>query len=189
MAEEDVNEAGNAEAQEPQAASPGSQKNPLVAILLVFNMAALGAVAFFQYKFMEMEKNRPSQAELLKQSQQKAVNEDVADETKPKEDLKAEQLQSLEEFTVNLAQGDGPRKYVRLQLVLKLSADSNVTEIQERKPQIRDTVISILNAKRPQDLLKRDGKIYLKEQLKSSINSFLIDARVIDIFYIKFQLT
>lgn len=185
MADEDVNDAGAAEADVPK--GPASQKNPLVAVLLVFNMIALGAVAFFQYKFMDMEAKRPSMEQLVEQSNA-PKNPDVADEEQPTEDLKKEVLVDLESFTVNLAQGDGPRRYVRLNAVLRMSDDSEVSEVEARKPQIRDTVISILNSKRPEDLLKRDGKIYLKEQIKSAINSYLIDAKVIDVFYVGFQI-
>jgi flagellar FliL protein len=187
MAEEDVNEAGNAEVEAPQAAGPSSQKNPLVAVLLVFNMLGLGAVAFFQYQFMQKEANKPDLTKLLEESQAKA-NPDVVDEAQPTEDLKKEVLVDLETFTVNLAQGDGPRRYVRLNAVLRMSEDSEISEVEARKPQIRDTVISILNSKRPEDLLKRDGKIYLKEQIKSAINSYLIDGKVIDVFYVGFQI-
>ena len=149
-------------------------------------MIALGAVAFMQYKFMDMESKKPDLTELLAQSNK--GNEDVANELVPTEDLKKESLLDLETFTVNLAQGDGPRRYVRLQAVLKMSEDSDSTEVEARKPQIRDTVISILNSKRPEDLLKKDGKLYLKEQVKSAINAYLIDGKVIDVFYVGFQI-
>ncbi len=170
----------------PAQAKASSSKNPLVAVLLVVNMIALGAVAFMQYKFMDMESKKPDLTELLAQSNK--GNEDVANELVPTEDLKKESLLDLETFTVNLAQGDGPRRYVRLQAVLKMSEDSDSTEVEARKPQIRDTVISILNSKRPEDLLKKDGKLYLKEQVKSAINAYLIDGKVIDVFYVGFQI-
>lgn len=185
MAEEDAKEAGNAQAASSPA--PSSQKNPLVAVLLVLNMVAMGTVAFFQYKFMEMEAKRPDLSTLLAEGN-KQTNPDVEDEALPTEDLKKEVLVDLETFTVNLAQGDGPRRYVRLNAVLRMSDDSEVSEVEARKPQIRDTVISILNSKRPEDLLKRDGKIYLKEQIKSAINSYLIDGKVVDVFYVGFQI-
>jgi flagellar FliL protein len=181
MAEEE-----NTQGSEAKPAKTPSSKNPLVAILLILNMLALGAVAFMQYKFMEMESKKPDLTKLLAESNN--VNPDLASETLPTEDLKKESLLDLETFTVNLAQGDGPRRYVRLQAVLKMSEDSDSTEVEARKPQIRDTVISILNSKRPEDLLKRDGKLYLKEQIKSAINSYLIDGKVVDVFYVGFQI-
>jgi len=164
-----------------------SEKNPLVAVLLILNMAATGTIAFFQYQFMEMEKNRPDLVKILNES---GINVDpeIADEAQATEEVSKETLVDLSTFTVNLAQGDGPRRYVRLNAVLKLSKDSPVSEVEARKPQIRDTVIGILNSKRPEDILKRDGKLYLKQEIKSAINSFLIDGKVVDIFYIGFQI-
>jgi len=186
MAEEGTEEQGKTEeaVAKPKAAS---QKNPLVAVLLIVNIFAMGAVAFFQYKFMEMEAKRPDLAKLLKESGVN-VNADLADETQPTESVSKDTLIDLATFTVNLAQGDGPRRYVRLNAVLKLSENSEVAEVEARKPQIRDTVINILNSKRPEDILKRDGKLYLKQEIKSAINSFLVDGKIVDIFYVGFQI-
>lgn len=179
------NEAATPAAPAAAKKSVESQKNPLVAILLILNMAGLGTVAFFQYKFMEMEKSRPDLTQLLNQGK---ADPELEGETQPTESVAKENLIDLATFTVNLAQGDGPRRYVRLNTVLKMDETSELSEVEARKPQIRDTIISILNSKRPEDILKRDGKLYLKEQIKSAINSFLIDAKVVDVFYIGFQI-
>ncbi len=178
----------NAESTEqstPSAKKPASQKNPLVTILLLLNMVGLGTVAFFQYKFMDMESKRVDVNSLAMQG---LANPGLDDETLPTDELAPENLVELASFTVNLAQGDGPRRYVRLNTVLKLDASSELSEIEARKPQIRDTIISLLNSKRPKDILKKDGKLFLKEQIKSAINSFLIDAKVIDVFFNGFQI-
>jgi len=102
--------------------------------------------------------------------------------------VKKENLLALDSFTVNLAQGEGPRRYVRLDAVLKMSEDAKTPEFEARKPQIRDTIISILNTKRADDLLKKEGKSYLKEEIQSAVNSFLVDGKVEDIYYISFQI-
>lgn len=164
-----------------------SQKNPLVAIMLLVNTVGLGVVAFMQYQFMQMEAKRPDLGELLKQGQTKP-NEDFVEEDKPVEIISKESLINLDTFTVNLAQGDGPRRYVRMNAVLKMSTDSEISEVENRKPQIRDTIIEILNQKRPEEILKRDGKLYLKEQIKSAVNAFLVDGKVVDVFYVGFQI-
>lgn len=183
MAEEEKEGAVQADSSQ----KPTSQKNPLVALLLILNTIGLGVVAFFQYQFMQIEASRPDLGELLKQAGSSGGSE-LIEEDKALDNISRETLVNLETFTVNLAQGDGPRRYVRLNAVLKLSEDSEVSEVEARKPQIRDTIIGILNSKRPEDILKRDGKLYLKEQIKSSINSFLIDGKVVDIFYVGFQI-
>ena len=169
-----------------------SGKNPLVTILLILNMAAMGTIAFFQWKFMKMEASRPDLTALLKEQsaggEGHADAEAVGEQAAATDATKTDQLLVLDPFTVNLAQGDGPRRYVRLDAVLRLSKDTKLEEIEARKPQIRDTIISILNTKRPDDLLKKEGKTYLKEEIKASVNSFLVDGRVEDVFYTSFQI-
>jgi flagellar protein FliL len=158
-------------------------KSPLLTLLMIVNIIAMSAVAYFQWRFMELESKRPDLTHLLKEKDQNAI-----DEQKTTEVIKKENLLSLDSFTVNLAQGDGPRRFVRLDAVLKLSDDAKAPEFDARKPQIRDTIISILNTKRAEDLLKKEGKSFLKEEIKASINSFLVDGRVEDIYYISFQI-
>ncbi len=176
----------------PQASAAPSDtapaKNPLLTILMVVNIAAMGTVAFFQWRFMDMEAKRPDLTQLLKEQKEPVATGEAADEQKNPEVVKKENLLPLDSFTVNLAQGEGPRRYVRLDAVLKMSDDAKAPEFEARKPQIRDTIISILNTKRAEDLLKKEGKSYLKEEIKASINSFLVDGRVEDIFYISFQI-
>lgn len=174
------------EVQGDGAKNSSSAKSPLVLVILLLNTVGLLAVGYFQYQFMQKEAQKPDLTELLKQSNKNASDE-LMEEDRPLESISKELLVNLETFTVNLAQGDGPRRYARLNAVLKLSEDSELSEVEARKPQIRDAIIGILNSKRPEDILKRDGKLYLKEQIKSAINSFLIDANVVDIFYVGFQ--
>jgi flagellar protein FliL len=163
-------------------------KNPLLMILMIVNIISMSLVAYFQWKFMELEAKRPDLTQLLKEQKVTEENEELAAEAKNPEVVKKENLIPLDGFTVNLAQGDGPRRYVRLDAVLKMSDDAKAPEIEARKPQIRDTIISILNTKRADDLLKKEGKGFLKEEIKASINSFLVDGRVEDVYYISFQI-
>lgn len=170
--------------------STPAPKNPLLTILMIVNILAMGTVAYFQYKFMDMEAKRPDLTQLLKEQKNPAsgASDEATGEQKTAEVVKKENLLPLDSFTVNLAQGEGPRRYVRLDAVLKMSDDAKAPEFEARKPQIRDTIISILNTKRADDLLKKEGKSFLKEEIKASINSFLVDGRVEDIYYISFQI-
>ena len=172
------------------ASSSGSSKNPLLTLLMVVNIVGMGLVAYFQWRFMDMEAKRPDLTQLLKEQNAESapVDGEAAGEQKTIEIVKKENLLPLDSFTVNLAQGEGPRRYVRLDAVLKMSDDAKAPEFEARKPQIRDTIISILNTKRADDLLKKEGKSFLKEEIKASINSFLVDGRVEDIYYISFQI-
>lgn len=164
-------------------------KNPLLTILLVVNAVLMGAIAYFQYDAHVKEANRSSISDIVKAEMREARKElDKEEETGEMKKEENGMLFPLTGFTANLAQGDGPRRYVRLQVVLKFSNSSNEDEFKARKPQIRDTIISILNSKRPTDLLKVEGKAYLKEEIKAAVNTFLVDGHIIDVFYVGFQI-
>lgn len=171
-----------------KAKEPSSGSNPLLTILLILNIVFMGAVGFLIYKSHQDRANEPSVKDVVSaeiKSQQDAQDE-MAESGMAKEEDGI--LFPLEGFTANLAQGDGPRRFIRLSLVLKFSRKSNEEEFKGRKPQINDAIISLLNSKRPEDLLKVEGKNYLKEEIKAAINTFLIDGEVIDVYYVGFQI-
>lgn len=170
--------------------SPQSKGNPLVAILLLVNTLILGFIAFSQYKFIEGEKNKPTIQQVVIDTMKKAEQEDanVSDDITNKEKDNEGDILNLGNITANLAQGDGPRRYIRLQAVLKFSKGANPKEFETNKPKILDTVNSLLNTKRPEDLLKREGKEYLKAEIKDSVNAFLVDGKVVDVYYTSFQI-
>jgi flagellar FliL protein len=177
----------NAEFQEEKKA--GSGKNPLLTILILLNLVALGGVGYFQWINFKKLSETPSIHDVVKAEMKKVLQGE--EEGSDNSGVAVEQdglLFPLDGFTANLAQGDGPRRYLRLRVVLKFSKDSSEEEYKARKPQIRDTIISILNSKRPEDLLKLEGKNFLKEEIKAAINSFLIDGKLIDLFYVGFQI-
>jgi flagellar FliL protein len=55
-------------------------------------------------------------------------------------------------------------------------------------PQIRNTVIDIFNSKKPSDLATGEGREYLKEEMRSAINSFLINGKIKGVFFTNFAL-
>lgn len=180
MADEDITELD-----EGTPSSGSSGKNPLLMIVLILNIALMGVVAFFQYSSFVKSKAQLTTSDIENSANSIAMEEGMeTGEAKEEEGI----LEPLEGFTANLAQGDGPKRYVRLNAVLKFTKSAKPEEIKARKPQIRDTIISILNSKRPGDLLKVEGKNYLKEEIKAAINTFLINGNVIDIFYVSFQI-
>lgn len=179
-----------AEEEKGAAEASKSGSNPLLSILLIANALIMGAVAYFQYESHVREAKRPSFRDIMKAEMKEIKKEEEAEESEQIGSAKDEDgtLFPLDGFTANLAQGDGPRRFLRLQAVLKFSKDSNEEEFKARKPQIRDSIISILNSKRPEDLLRPAGKNYLKEEIKAAINSFLVDGNIIDIYYVGFQI-
>ena len=161
-----------------------SERKPLETLVLLMNGILMLVVAYFQYsihKNTKVDIEDVVRADMTKGKKGKAMipGEAVGD---------VGILFPLESFTANLAQGDGPRRFIRLNTVLKFSHESNEEEFKARKPQIRDAIINTLNVKRPEDLLDFKGKLRLKEDLKAAINTFLIDGEVTDIYYVGFQI-
>ena len=171
-----------------EAAPSGGKVNIIVLVLVVLNTLFIGVIGFFQKKTMDNLKNQESVHDVIKTAmKQHEAKEDQKPELgKSKED--EGKLQTIDNFTTNLAQGDGPRRYLRLSAVLKYTKESNEEEFKNRKDQIRDAIISLLNAKKPEDLLKLEGKNYLKEEIKAAVNSFLVEAQLIDVYYVGFQI-
>jgi flagellar FliL protein len=191
-----------------------SGKNPLLVILVVVNTLAVGAIGFFQFQNHKKLNSMPNMADVMQQASEEGGGHGAGGEAKAEggghgappahgapaagahgaagaktEEVKTDGLlYPLEPFTANLAQGEGPRRYIRISLVLKFSKETKKEEVDARKPQISDTIISMLNAKKPEELLKKEGKDYLREEIKTSINNFLVDGQVAEIYYVGFQI-
>ena len=178
MADGDANDLG-------KSSNPKGAKNPLLTIVMLLQLVLTGAVAYFQYTMHLKFSANQTVMDVIKGDMDKGIDESSETGEAKEEDGV---LFPLSNFTANLAQGDGPRRFVRLNAVLKFNKESSEEEFKARKPQIRDTIISILNSKRAEDLLKSEGKSYLKEEVKAAINSFLVDGKVIDVFYVSFQI-
>lgn len=161
--------------------------SPIVLLLLLLNTAGLATMGYFFYNYVKEQAARPSIQKIAEESEYKKSIAGDFELKRPLDRVQSEKVINLEPFTVNLAQGDGPRRYVRLSLVLKMTEQSLDTEIDARKAEIRDTIISLLNTKRPEDILKKEGKFALKEQIKAQINSFLIDSKILEVYYVNFQ--
>ena len=163
----------------------GSNKNPLLTLLIVVNTIAIGAIGYFQFQLHQKQAAAPSLQTLINSERDPEAPDELSSGTAVKEEGI---LFPLDNFTANLAQGDGPRRYLRLNAVLEFTKESSEDEFKARKPQIRDVVISTINSKRPEDLLKSEGKEFLKEEIKSAINSFLVDGKVLNVYYVGFQI-
>ena len=167
-------------------ANSGSGTNPLLTIVMILQLVLMGGIAYFQYMAHQKLAATESVIDVVKSDMSSGEIDESSETGEAREQDGV--LFPLDNFTANLAQGDGPRRFVRLNAVLKFNRDSSEEEFKARKPQIRDTIISILNSKRAEDLLKVEGKSYLKEEVKAAINSFLVDGKVIDVFYVSFQI-
>lgn len=201
MEGEELSEDKKTADQEGSSASSG--KNPLLVVLVIVNTLAVLGIGFFQFQNHKKLNAVTTAADVMQQQLageaghaaggaeggEAAGGEHGAAGAAGAPAAKAEGLMyPIDPFTANLAQGDGPKRYIRISLVLKFTKETKKEEVDARKPQISDAIISMLNAKKPEELLKREGKEYLKEEIKTAVNNFMIDGHLEDIFYVGFQI-
>ncbi len=189
-----------------EGSSATSGKNPLLVVLVLVNTLAVCAIGFFQFQNHKKLNSVTTAADVMQQElaggehgggEAAAGGEHGAPAAAGEHGgaagatpaVKTDGLMyPIDPFTANLAQGEGPKRYIRISLVLKFTKDTKKEEVDSRKPQISDAIISMLNAKKPEELLKREGKDYLKEEIKTAINNFMIDGHLEDIYYVGFQI-
>lgn len=175
-----------------EGSSAPSGKNPLLVVLVLVNTLAVCAIGFFQFQNHKKLNSVTTAAEVMQQQLATEGSQAPAEGAEGAAAAPAVKndglMYPIDPFTANLAQGEGPKRYIRISLVLKFTKETKKEEVDSRKPQISDAIISMLNAKKPEELLKREGKEYLKEEIKTAINNFLIDGHLEDIYYVGFQI-
>ena len=75
---------------------------------------------------------------------------------------------ALDTFTVNLADRDADR-YAQVQLSLELSDEGATQLIKNFMPVIRNNILLVLSHKMAAELLEKDGKIKLSEEIKVEV--------------------
>ena len=88
-------------------------------------------------------------------------------------------------FIVNLADKGGNR-YLRITMDLELGIPELETEIDKRLPQIRDSILMILPSKRFEDISPVDGKIALRDEIMKTLNGFLSQGEITNIYFKEF---
>ena len=90
----------------------------------------------------------------------------------------------LPPFIVNLA-GEGGR-FIKIVVVLQVSSAAAKEELTNRAPQIKDSVISVLSSKTPDEVLTPEGKLELKLEIVKRINQSLTSGVVTEMFFTEF---
>ena len=92
---------------------------------------------------------------------------------------------SLDTFIVNLADQGGNR-YLRVTMDLELENQEMETEISQRLPQVRDSILMILPTKSFEDISTVQGKTSLRDEMLETINGFLAQGKISTIYFKEF---
>jgi len=94
-------------------------------------------------------------------------------------------LVDLDPFIVNLQDNSGTR-YLKLNINLELGSGSSAYEIEDLKPQIRDSLIILLSSKSYSDIGTVEGKYQLRDEIVARVNQFLSKSKVKTAFFTEF---
>jgi flagellar FliL protein len=148
-------------------AQPKKSKKKLFIIIgmavLVLGLAGGGA---FYYS---IKKKAAAEAEALEEGETEVVKATKVQKRDPKAKTA---FVALDMFTVNLADRDADR-YAQVQLSLELNDEAATMLIKNFMPVIRNNILMVLSHKMAGELLEKDGKIKLAEEIKVEVANAL----------------
>ncbi len=162
------------------APSGGSGQKPILLIALaVLNMLIVAGVGFMLYKNKQKEAAEPKIEHVIK-GEAEAQHKEEAEEKEL-----VGKVVPLETFIVNLAGSKG-RRVAKVNIELELKGEKAAEEIDKRKAQIRDIIIIILSSKTYEEVSTREGRDSLKNEIKDTINSFLVQGKISNVLFTEF---
>lgn len=125
------------------------------------------------------------------QVQNQDGQEQDAEEEAAQEEATIGPIYRLDTLIVNLADHGGKR-YLRVTMELELKPNEEVEvaevieEIERRLPQLRDTILMILPTKLYADISTTQGKIALRDEIMTQLNTFLKKGQISKIYFTEF---
>lgn len=92
----------------------------------------------------------------------------------------------VDQFIVNLMSSGGGKRYLKTSIALELSVPEMTAELETKRDIIRDVMITILSSKTFEEVQTSKGKQKLKEELMERLNEFLVDGRIVNVFFTEF---
>jgi flagellar FliL protein len=150
-------------AEEGAEAPPKKSKKKLIIILAVVLLLVLGGGGA---AFMLLKKgDHPEDEESAEETEKPAKKKDKKKEAHPV-------FLNLETFTVNLVPETGDQ-YLQVMLTLEIEDAIAEPEVKAKMPRIRNDLTLLLSSKKASELLPKEGKEKLAEELKDEINAII----------------
>jgi flagellar FliL protein len=152
-------------AEEGAEAPPKKSKKLLIIILAAVLVVVLagGGAAFFLLKKSDHPEDEEAAEETDKPAKKKSAK---------KEKEEPPVFISMEPFTVNLIPETGDQ-YLQVVLALEMADAHAEGDLKIRMPRIRNNITLLLSSKKASELMPKEGKEKLAENLKDEINSVL----------------
>lgn len=146
----------------------GKSKTMLfVAIGVVVLLVAVGAAAYL----------------LGARSAQNAVEEVAVEETEKPEGVGP--MVDVKDFIMNILDKNETR-YLKASITLELENEETVVEVNERMPQIRDSILLLIGSKTFAELNDLQGKLQLRAEIIVRLNKLLKKGKIKGIYFTEF---
>lgn len=159
-------------AEEGSAPSKSNKNLIIFAVLGVLLIAAVGVAAYLMGKANAPAATPQAQAE---------TEAAPANGTKALSGLMVE----IEPFIVNILDVQGSR-YLKAAITLEVDTEATMKEAEQRMPQIRDAVLLLISNKTFGEMSDLQGKLQLRAELLSKLNSFFRQGKVQKIYFTEF---
>ena len=160
----------------------GSGGKPIVLYALVLlNMLVVGGVGAMLFLSKKQEAH---QAKAIDKAVEPEHGEHGAKADEKQEDFIGKTI-PMETFLVNLS-GNRGNKVLKVNMELEVEGDRIADEIDKRKPQIRDIIIILLSSKTYAQLASPEGKEFLRDEIRDTVNSFLTKGKIKRVHFTEF---
>ncbi len=163
----------------------GSNILLIIVVVMLFLILAGGAAA--AYFILNEDTEILDDAQHAKQTQVvKAVGATTATASARSTDYsQIGPMYPMDQFIVNLY-NEGSSRYLKTTINFELSLAELSTEMDTKKPLIRDIVIKTLSAKTYEEISTIRGKESLKDEIAMKVNQVLSDGQVNNLFFTDF---
>lgn len=166
MADEIINEAESKEGK----VSSNTVKLIIAGVILIL---AMGAISF-GVAYLAMTKMAPKVEE-----KGDGVSKGVKTE-------KIEASLELGEFITNIKDSSGSSRFIKIQVVLDLPSKEVEEEVNNKLPQVRHTINSVLRAQTVENLMADNAMDKLSDLLKRKINELLLKGNINGVYLTNF---
>ena len=172
MAEEKKEGQENQEKKEEQAKGKGK-----LFIILGLLLVLLGVGGLFAYKTFFAKKENP--VEKAKKEELKKIEEEIKKAEKPGI------MYNLGSLIVNLADQDAAT-FLKVSITLELDNQKVQQQVEQRLPEIKDAIISLISSKTSSEIKTPEGQEKLKEEILKRVNAILPAGGVRNVYFTEF---
>lgn len=151
-----------------------------IIIIAVVAVAVLGAGGYFGYNQFFAEKEKTTKKAVQQQIPVQQTQQMVQNGSYLQQVVSAKTF-GLDEFLVNLADEDGKR-YLKVKVFLGYDNKKLDAELEEKKPILRDAVISVLRSKKSTDISAK-GIENIKMEIIQRINATLDKGQLNNVYF------